>query len=271
MEDIDPSEQAEKYDSAYASYIDARRCFNEIKLTRGYLLIVALTDGGNPASPSSSLLPVFPGRGKGKTKAKKGKGKGSSTLVKYPARGKGKEPNLKGKAKASDNTPTCLRCGQVGHMTYNCPVPKAGGGVSKRKTAPTDSTVGDVEHGHVIFTDDHGCERHDCAMLDPGAGAFLLGYGPFYRYLLMLKETDYDITNIKFIRCKHTFYFGGDASLECTWTVRLPLCIGGKYGYVQMYLLPGETPMLLGRPIMESLGLALDCRSRMIKVDDMPW
>ena len=50
-----------------------------------------------------------------------------------------------------------------------------------------------------------------------------------------------------------------------------PLCIGGKYGYLQMYLLPGETPMLLGRPIMESLGLVLDCRSRMIKLDDMPW
>ena len=73
------------------------------------------------------------------------------------------------------------------------------------------------------------------------------------------------------MHCKRTFYFGGDASLECTWTVRLPLCIGGKYGYVQMYLLPGETPMLLGRPIMESLGLVLDCRNRMIKVDDMAW
>ena len=101
LEDADPSEQAEEYDSAYASYIDARRRFNEIKLSRGYLPIVALTDGGNPASPSSSLSPVSPGRGKGKTKAKKGKGKGSSTLVKYPARGKGKEPDPKGRAKAS--------------------------------------------------------------------------------------------------------------------------------------------------------------------------
>ena len=124
MEDADPSEQAEEYDSAYASYIDARRRFNEIKLSRGYLPIVALTDGGNPASPSSSLSPVSPGRGKGKTKTKKGKGKGSSTLVKYPARGKGKEPDPKGRAKASGNTPTCLRCGQVGHMTYNFLCPK---------------------------------------------------------------------------------------------------------------------------------------------------
>ena len=29
--------------------------------------------------------------------------------------------------------------------------------------------------------------------------------------------------------------------------------------------------MLLGRPTMEALGLVLDCRSRMIKLDDTPW
>ena len=92
----------------------------------------------------------------------------------------------------------------------------------------------------------------------------------FLRYMIKLKATNYDITQVKFMRCKRTC-FGGDASLDCTWTVRLPLCIGGEYGYVQVYLLPGETPMLLGRPIMETLGLVLDCRSRMIKLDDMPW
>ena len=47
------------------------------------------------------------------------------------------------------------------------------------------------------------------------------------------------------MRCQRTFFFGGDAN---TWIVRLPFFIGGKHGYVQMYLLPGETPMLLGRP-----------------------
>ena len=45
--------------------------------------------------------------------------------------------------------------------------------------------------------------------------------------MLKLKETNYDITEVKFMRCKRTFYFGGDASLECTWTVRLPLCETG--------------------------------------------
>ena len=271
LEDTDPNEQAEEFDSAYATYPDARKRFNEIKLSRGYLPIVALTDGNlspGAASPHSSGSPVSPGRG-GKGKTKKGKGKGGSNTVKYPPRGRGKEPDPKGRAAASGTSPTCLRCGQVGHMTYNCPVPKSG--ASKRKTAPTESTVDHSEHGHVIFSDDKGHERHDCAMLDPGASAFLAGYGPFMRYVLKLKETGYNINEIKFMRCNRTFFFGGDASLACSWTVRLPLCAGGKHGYVQMYLLPGETPMLLGRPIMEALGLVLDCRERMIKFDDMPW
>ena len=154
LEDTDPNEQAEEFDSAYATYLDARKRFNEIKLSRGYLPIVALTDGNlspGAASPHSSGSPVSPGRG-GKGKTKKGKGKGGSNTVKYPPRGRGKEPDPKGRAAASGTPPTCLRCGQVGHMTYNCPVPKSG--ASKRKTAPTESTVDHSEHGHVIFSDD---------------------------------------------------------------------------------------------------------------------
>ena len=44
-------------------------------------------------------------------------------------------------------------------------------------------------------------------MLDPGASAFLSGYGPFLRYMLKLKGTEYDISLVKFMPCKRTFYF----------------------------------------------------------------
>ena len=101
LDDVDPAEQAEEFDTAYATYLDARKRFNEIKLSRGYLPIVALTDGNlspGAASPHSSGSPVSPGRGKGKTK--KGKGKGGSNTIRYPPRGKGKEPDPKGRAKA---------------------------------------------------------------------------------------------------------------------------------------------------------------------------
>ena len=45
-------------------------------------------------------------------------------------------------------------------------------------------------------------------MLDPGTNVFLSGHGPFYRYMLKLKEADYDISQVKFMRCKRTFHFG---------------------------------------------------------------
>ena len=44
LADVDSAEQAEEFDSAYATYIDARRYLNEIKLSRGYLPMVTLTE-----------------------------------------------------------------------------------------------------------------------------------------------------------------------------------------------------------------------------------
>ena len=269
----DPTENAEEYDSAFAAYLDARKRFNDIKLARGYLPIVALSEAGaglspgiSPsASPSSSL-----GRGKGKGKPKsKNKGKGGRTTVKYPPRGPGKPADPRGRAHAALASTTCLRCGQQGHTTYNCPVPR---GSPKKRVAPgpTESVVGD-EHGLVIFMDDRGRERPDCSMLDPGASAFLSGFGPFKRYVEKLREMDFDITQLEFMRCSRTFHFGGDASSQCQWTVKLPMFLAGQFGYVQMYLLKGETPMLMGRPIMEQLGLVLDCGRRCIKLGDMDW
>ena len=50
----DPSQLAEAYDSAYATYVDARQRFNQLKLARSYLPAVALTDGQTSTSPTSS-------------------------------------------------------------------------------------------------------------------------------------------------------------------------------------------------------------------------
>ena len=107
LDDVDPTDQAEKFDTAYATYLDARKRFNKIKLSRGYLPIVALTDGNlspGAALPHSFGSLVSPGRGKDKTK--KGKGKSDSNTIRYPPRGKGKEPDPKGRAKTFSGPPT---------------------------------------------------------------------------------------------------------------------------------------------------------------------
>ena len=41
----------------------------------------------------------------------------------------------------------------------------------------------------------------------------------------------------------------------------LPVAISGRNGFIQAYILPGETPMLMGRPIMEAIGRFLTAKS----------
>ena len=261
----------EEYDEAYAAYVDARKRFNDIKLSRGYLPIVALTESNANLAPGLSKMhspSTSPSHGKGKKGKSKGKGK-SKTTVRYPPRGPGKQPDPRGRAQASM---VCLRCGG-NHFTNTCLVQKANPSANKRPASSIESTVfdGTKESGMVIFQDCHGHERPDCVMLDPGASAFLAGFGPFKRYVHQLEQCGYDITTLQFIRCFRRFHFGGDAQSDCHWTVKLPVYVGGRFGYIQMYLLRGETPMLLGRPIMESLGILLDCRNKSLKFDDSPW
>ena len=262
----------EEYDEAFAAYVDARKRFNDIKLSRGYLPIVALTESQSNLAPGLTSPSTSPSHGKGKKgKSPKGKGK-SKTTIRYSSKGRGKSPDPRGRAQASM---VCLRCGG-NHFTNMCPVQRSTTSPSsgqKRPAPTTESTVFDgvPESGMVIFQDCYGQERPDCVMLDPGASAFLSGFGPFKRYVTELASRGFDLDRLQFHRCQRRFHFGGDAQADCLWTVKLPIFVGGRYGLVQMYLLRGETPMLLGRPIMENLGILLDCQNKKLKLDDSPW
>jgi hypothetical protein len=71
----------ESYDMAYAAYLDARRRFQDLKLSRGFLPVVALTDQGAASPTSTGSNSPSKGKGYGK-KGGKGKGKArSSTTV----------------------------------------------------------------------------------------------------------------------------------------------------------------------------------------------
>ena len=144
----------------------------------------------------------------------------------------------------------------------------------KRSSPSTPSTEGMAlgsEQAHLMFQDSGGLDRPDAVMLDPGASAFLSGYGPFKRYVEHLASIGYPVERLQMVRCSRRFQFGGDAASYSHWTVMLPVFADGRYGTVQMYLLPGDTPMLCGRPIIEALGMTIDFSSRMIRFNGSSW
>ena len=128
-----------------------------------------------------------------------------------------------------------------------------------------------TEDAMVTFIDQHGHERPDVAMLDPGASAFLCGYGPMSRYLQHLRQLGYPTDDILFYKCERKFHFGGDAESMSRWVIRMPMFVNGRYGFSQVFLVPGKTPMLCGRPIMKMLGMALDFDAERSRYADGAW
>ena len=92
------------------------------------------------------------------------------------------------------------------------------------------------EAGHVIFEDQQGRQRVDATMIDPGASAYLMGTGPFHRYVEHLKGLPYDTDSIQLTQIQRVCHFGGDHSVTCRWKVRVPVFFNHAYGYVTGFL-----------------------------------
>ena len=117
----DAEYDVEAYDEAYAAYFDARRRFQDLKLSRGFYPVVALADQGAMSTSSSSQTPIGTGRGKGYGGGGEAKGRGrgkGKNIVRYPPRGDRKPPDPTGRAAAITH---CLRCGAMGYQAAQCP------------------------------------------------------------------------------------------------------------------------------------------------------
>ena len=116
--DFDVSE----YNEAYATYTDARKRFNDLKMSRGFLPIVALQDQSSTATSSTQAPrpPFSKGYGSGYGKGKKGKskGKGKSSTYRYN-KPPDKQADPKGHARSA-LVPACMRCGSTAHRTAQC-------------------------------------------------------------------------------------------------------------------------------------------------------
>ena len=127
------------------------------------------------------------------------------------------------------------------------------------------------EHGHVIFENVDGKPRVNCTMLDPGVSAFLMGSGPFYRYAGHLKSLGYPIETIEMQRTSRPFHFASDHSTTNHWIVKIPVFVNSVMGFAHAFIIKGETPMLMGRPIIEKFGLIVNFKRKTIMFKGHPW
>ena len=146
--------------------IVTKKWFGDLKLSRGFLPVVALSD---PSAGNLSPGTTSPTKssGGGPPKGKFGKGAGKATGKKgKPNRYKYDKPLAKAaqlKQKAAAALQCRLRCGQPRHFAANCPIK------SKNKRPATESMARHNEEAMVTFMDKNGTERFDIVLVDPGA------------------------------------------------------------------------------------------------------
>eukprot|EP00959_Pyramimonas_sp_CCMP1952_P104575 2185855-Pyramimonas_sp.AAC.1 len=60
---------------------------------------------------------------------------------------------------------------------------------------------------------------------------------------------------MKIFPCNKSFRCGNDATGDATACVMVPSFPGGKFVEILTYVIPGRTPFLFARPVMEELGM----------------
>ena len=159
-----------------------------------------------------------------------------------------------------------MRCGQSGHQARNCPSQ----GDRKRKIEEQEELVGMVEN--TATAERYNIDQvPDAAVQDGGAASFLGSYVQIRRYLFYLKDLGYNIENIEVFKCKKGFKYGNSEKEIATLCLLLPIFAGFRRRHVLCYAVGGTCAILIGRPLLERLGLTVDYATRKYKRKGQPW
>ena len=253
----------EEFDEVYANYQEARGKLNQMRTARGFFPVVAMVQGG-PQQDFSY------GGKKGKSHGKGTKGKSKSKQMPKPKR---PPPDPKGRAAAAlgnGGRKLCLRCGRAGHLARNCPAQ----GDKKRKMEEDDAVnmVEPLDDEKIYRIDEDEDETaDDTAVQDGGAASVLGSCRQIRRYLTFLMEAGYDIHSIPVFNCEKGFKYGNSMREITTKCLMLPMFLGGRRVDVLTYVIKGEAPILIGRPLLEKLGLTVDYQQQMMKWPGQTW
>ena len=101
--------------------------------------------------------------------------------------------------------------------------------------------------------------------LDGGASCVVLGHETLMHYIEHYHQLGFPTEHYHFRPASKMLQFGGDRTLDAQWTIHLPICVEGNLGRVQTYVVPGSTPLLIGRPILKALKIHLNYIEDMMK------
>ena len=105
------------------------------------------------------------------------------------------------------------------------------------------------EHYESSFTD---------GILDGGATAGLVGAATLEKYLYLIRQYGLDPRWTKQYPTSKRFRFGDDKVMVSKTAALVPVTVNGHFGLLMLYVIPGGTPFLVARPMMESLGISID-------------
>ena len=279
-QDGDEGEQDPDLEEAYATYLDARRQFANLRAARGFYPIVALGPDATTSS-SGSQYPRPPSSGggsKGKSKSKgraggKGKGRGYAG----PAGSKG-HGTIKHRGQSAMSPPPCFLCGRPGHTPSQCPNSQQARSSPTSSTSPSKRSKTDQSANMVADTSYHAEDGKPAlgpdgwfGIQDGGASSMVCGHETLMNIIDYMSDHGLKTSRYQFMATDKTFAFGGDARRSAEWSVRLPVYIKGQHGFIECFVVNGATPLLIGRPILAALEVKTDYAQSKVSVLGSAW
>ena len=106
--------------------------------------------------------------------------------------------------------------------------------------------------------------------MDGGASCMVLGHDTLMNYIEHFHK-EIDVSCFKFRPATKAMQFGGDRTMEAQWTVHMPVCVQGRLGRAEAFVVSGSTPLLIGRPILKAMKIQLNFVEDTMSVNGSPW
>ena len=123
-----------------------------------------------------------------------------------------------------------------------------------------------IDEVYLQRTGSNACE----AVLDGGAQSFVVGEDTLQQYRTYLHSVGIN-WEPKRLNCDKIFRFGNDDTSHCTVAAIVPVNFAGRTGHLYVHILPGGTPFLFPRPLMDKFGLIVDFGRKRLSWTDTDW